>query len=171
MRDIKEPSQLYIFDPWGSILPERRQLLDTGWPGLFCEHILPSIPVGDVSRHFDPSMGRPAKELFAMLGALILQQAFDLTDEEAVQQFAFNIQWRYALNITEESGLPATLTILLSSRRPKRLLPIGCRIRSTRKRHPADIPEWIYRRDGTLHEQGQTGLSSDCNPSAGAADF
>ena len=38
-----------------------------------------------------------------MLGALILQQAFDLTDEETVQQYAFNIQWHYSLNITEES--------------------------------------------------------------------
>jgi hypothetical protein len=103
MRNIKDPNQLYIFDPWSSISPKRRQLLDTGWPGLFREHILPSIPVSKVSHHFDASMGRPTKELFALLGALILQQGFDLTDEESVAQFAFNIQWHYALNITEES--------------------------------------------------------------------
>jgi hypothetical protein len=103
MRNIKDPKQLYIFDPWSGISPKRRRLLNTEWPGLFREHILPSIPVGTVSCHFDPVMGRPAKELFSMLGALILQQAFDLTDEETVQQFAFNIQWHYALNITEES--------------------------------------------------------------------
>lgn len=103
MRNIKNPNQLYIFDPWGDISPKRRQLLESGWPGLFREHILPSIPVSEVSRHFDASMGRPTKELYAMLGALILQQAFDFTDEETVQQFAFNIQWHYALNVTEES--------------------------------------------------------------------
>jgi len=38
-----------------------------------------------------------------MLGAQILQQAFDLTDEETLQQYAFNIQWHYSLNISEES--------------------------------------------------------------------
>ena len=38
-----------------------------------------------------------------MLGALILQQSFDLTDEETVQQYAFNIQWHYSLNIHEET--------------------------------------------------------------------
>ena len=38
-----------------------------------------------------------------MLGGLILQQAFDLTDEEAVMQLSFNIQWHYALNITDET--------------------------------------------------------------------
>ena len=104
MRNIKNPNQLYIFDPWGEISPKRRQLLEAGWPpGLFREHILPSIPVSKVFRYFDASMGRPTKELYATLGALILQQAFDFTDEETVQQFAFNIQWHYALNITEES--------------------------------------------------------------------
>ena len=38
-----------------------------------------------------------------MLGALILQQSFDLTDEETVQQYAFNIQWHYSLNMREET--------------------------------------------------------------------
>jgi hypothetical protein len=38
-----------------------------------------------------------------MLGALILQQTFDLTDEQTVEQFCFNTQWHFALNITEES--------------------------------------------------------------------
>ncbi len=38
-----------------------------------------------------------------MLGVLLLQQAHDLTDEETVSQLEFNIQWHYALNLTEES--------------------------------------------------------------------
>jgi len=41
--------------------------------------------------------------MYTVLGALLLQQAHDLTDEETVNQLAFNIQWHYALNITEES--------------------------------------------------------------------
>jgi hypothetical protein len=34
---------------------------------------------------------------------LILQQAFDLTDEETSNPLFYNIQWHYALNISEES--------------------------------------------------------------------
>jgi hypothetical protein len=64
---------------------------------------LPSIPVDKVKKYFDPSFGRPSKELYSMLGTLILQQIFDLTDEETVQQYSFNIQWHYALNICEET--------------------------------------------------------------------
>ena len=103
MITVKDPNQLYIFDPWDFLTPKRRQMLDAGWPGLFKEHILPSLPVAKLSKYFDSVLGRPTKELYAMLGALILQQTFDLTDEETVEQFSFNIQWHYALNITEES--------------------------------------------------------------------
>ena len=103
MIKVNNPNQLNIFDPWAFLTPKRRQMLDAGWPGLFREHILPSIPVNKVSKYFSATFGRPTKELYSMLGALILQQTFDLTDEETIQQYAFNIQWHYSLNISEES--------------------------------------------------------------------
>ena len=103
MLHIKNPNQLNILDPWEFLTPKRREMLDNGWPSLFREHILPTIPVSKVAKYFNETFGRPTKELYAVLGALILQQSFDLTDEESVQQYAFNIQWHYALNITEES--------------------------------------------------------------------
>ena len=45
MIKVNNPNQLNIFDPWAFVTPKRRQMLDAGWPGLFREHILPSIPV------------------------------------------------------------------------------------------------------------------------------
>jgi len=103
MITVKNPNQLNIFDPWDHITPKRRKMLDNSWPGLFREHILPSIPVHKVAKYFDETFGRPTKELYAMIGALVLQQTLDLTDEETVRQYAFDTQWHYALNITEES--------------------------------------------------------------------
>ena len=103
MIKVKDPNQLYIFDPWATLTPKRRQLLDSGWPGLFREHILASLPVHNIAKYFDETFGRPSKEFYSMIGALVLQQTLDLTDEETVRQYAFDIQWHYALNITEES--------------------------------------------------------------------
>ena len=103
MINIKNPNQLNIFDPWDFLTPKRRKMLDNSWPGLFREHILPSIPVHKVAKYFDETFGRPTKELYAMIGALVLQQTLDLTDEETVRQYAFDTQWHYALNVTEES--------------------------------------------------------------------
>ena len=39
MIKVKNPNQLNIFDPWAFVTPEKRQMLDAGWPGLFREHI------------------------------------------------------------------------------------------------------------------------------------
>jgi len=111
MITVKNPNQLNIFDPWGFLTPKRRQLLDSGWPGLFREHILPSIPVHKVAKYFDESFGRPTKELYSMIGALVLQQTLDLTDEETVREYAFDTQWHYALNITEDSDKAKYLSL------------------------------------------------------------
>jgi len=52
---------------------------------------------------YNQTFGRSTKELHTILGVTILQQMFDLNDQETIDQLAFNIQWHYALNITEES--------------------------------------------------------------------
>ncbi|MBW1732476.1 MAG: transposase [Deltaproteobacteria bacterium] len=103
MIHIKNHKQRDLFDPWSFLSPKRRQLLDESWAGLFREHLLCELPVDKVASFFTEDFGRLTKELHTALGVLVLQQAHGLTDEETVNQLAFNIQWHYALNITEES--------------------------------------------------------------------
>ncbi len=105
MFHIKDRKTGQLFDPWRYLGPKRRKLLDESWAGLFREKLLPELPVERMMPFFSSSMGRPSKELYAMLGAILFQQAFDLTDEETVSQMAFNLQWHYALDIPEESDV------------------------------------------------------------------
>ena len=100
---IKDHKQAELFDSWGFLSPKRRQMLDASWPGFFKTLILPELPVSRIFPFFNSGFGRPTKELYTVLGVMVLQQTFDLTDEEACSQLAYNIQWHYALNITEES--------------------------------------------------------------------
>jgi hypothetical protein len=100
---IKDHKQGHLFDPWSFLSPKRRQLLDQSWAGLFKEQILCELPVSKLAPFFNDSFGRPTKELHSVLAVLVLQQALDLNDQQAIDQLAFNIQWHYALNITEES--------------------------------------------------------------------
>jgi hypothetical protein len=93
----------YIFDPWGYLGSKRRKLLDESWAGLFCEHILNELPVEKIAPFFHEDFGRPTKEMYTALGTVVLQQANDLSDEEAIDQLAFNIQWHFALDIPDES--------------------------------------------------------------------
>lgn len=100
---IKNHKQQDLFDPWSFLSPKRRKLLDQSWAGLFREELLCELPVNEFASNFIEDFGRPTKELHTVLGALVIQQTQDSTDEETVSQLAFNIQWHYALNITEES--------------------------------------------------------------------
>ncbi|MBW2639625.1 MAG: transposase [Deltaproteobacteria bacterium] len=100
---IKDHKQRDLFDPWRFLSPKRRRMLDESWPGLFRQHLLDEMPVDQISPFFCEDFGRPGKELYTLLGALLFQQTMDLNDMDTVEQLSFNIQWHYALNITEES--------------------------------------------------------------------
>jgi hypothetical protein len=77
--------------------------MESSWAKLFRDHVLFALPVDKIFKNYHWAMGRPTKELYAMLGVMILQQMHDLTDEEAVHAYAFSIEWHYALDITDES--------------------------------------------------------------------
>lgn len=103
MVHIKDRFTGQLFDPWRHLGTKRRKLLNESWAGLFREKLLPELPVERMMPFFSSSKGRPTKELYAMLGTILFQQVFDLTDEETVSQMAFNLQWHYALDLPEES--------------------------------------------------------------------
>jgi hypothetical protein len=93
----------YLFDPWSYLGPKRRRLMEESWAGVFRSHLLRELPVHKIAPYFSEGSGRPTKELFAALGAMILQQMHDLTDEETVDEFSFNLKWHFALDIPGES--------------------------------------------------------------------
>lgn len=100
---IKDNKQLPMFDPWDFLSPKRRRMLDESWAGLFREHLLDELPVDKMRPFLCDGFGAPSKELYTLLGVLLFQQAMDLNDQQCIEQLSYNIQWHYALNITEES--------------------------------------------------------------------
>jgi len=111
MLRIKDHKTLDMFDRFAHLGPKRRQLLDSSWAKLFRGEILPHLPVHFLTEYFDLTQGRPSNELFAMMGSMILQQMHDLTDEQTVEPFCFNIQWYFALNINNfRAGVEATMS-------------------------------------------------------------
>ena len=103
MINIKDHKTLNMFDPLPSLGPKRRRLMESSWAKLFRDHVLFALPVDKIFKNYHWAMGRPTKELYAMVGVMILQQMHDLTDEETVHAYAFSIEWHYALDITDES--------------------------------------------------------------------
>jgi len=109
MRHTKDHKTGYLFDPWGHLGPKRRQLLEQSWAGIFREYLLNELPVEKIARYFHPSMGRPSKELYTVLGTLVLQQLHDLSDGEVVCTLAFDTRWHYALDITGATDEQTTI--------------------------------------------------------------
>lgn len=103
----KNHKQVELFDPFEHLGLKRLALLKSSWAHLFREEILHKLPVEKLSPVYSESMGRRTKELYAMLGLVLLQQIEDLTDEETVRQFAFNIMWQYALDVTDAGDFSA----------------------------------------------------------------
>lgn len=107
MLNIKDHKTLYMFDPFEYLGPKRRKMLDDSWAGVFRDHVRQVLPVHLLAKHYSSDNGRPSNELVAMMGAMLLQHMHDLTDQETAEQFAFNLQWHYALDITSNSDSAA----------------------------------------------------------------
>ena len=110
MITVKDHHTERLFDPWEYLGPRRRKLLDSSWSGVFRRYLLEKLPVSRLARYFDEVMGRPSKELFTAMGSLILQQLHDLSDPEVTRALAFNLDWHYALDITDESDASTYLS-------------------------------------------------------------
>jgi Transposase DDE domain/Transposase domain (DUF772) len=91
-----------LFDPWEYLGPQRRRLLELSWAGVFRDYLLQHLPVRELAASFRDDFGRPSKDLHVALGALILQQLHDLTDQQTTEAVALNIAWHYALDVRRE---------------------------------------------------------------------
>ena len=74
MLTIRDHQTGDLFDPWEHLGDKRRRLLDRSWAAVFREHLLEHLPVGELAARFSRELGRPTKDLHAVVGALILQQ-------------------------------------------------------------------------------------------------
>ena len=110
MRRIDSPNQEQIWDPFDFLGSKRKALLESGWSGLFRTDLYSQLPVDAIKGAFHECMGRPTKELHTVLGTLVLQQLFDLTDQQTMHHLAFNIEWHYALNLVDEEDASKTIS-------------------------------------------------------------
>lgn len=87
MIHIKDHKQYDMFNPFEHLGPKRLAMLESSWAHMFREEILHRLPAEKLFPMYSEQYGRRTKELYAMLGTVILQQMQDLTDEETVRQF------------------------------------------------------------------------------------
>ena len=119
MLKVKNRDNLYFegMDPWENKLSAKKlALLQKSWAEVFRKHILPMMPIRHVAKYFDKEQGRPSKEVVSTCGACVLQQIFDLTDSETIDQLAFNEQWHYAVDVLDQDDQILCLKTLWNMR-------------------------------------------------------
>ena len=57
------------------------------------------MPADALAEHFDPTMGRPSKELYSMAGLIFLAEYFNWTQDETLDAYCFHMDVHYALNL------------------------------------------------------------------------
>jgi hypothetical protein len=101
-RDI-EQQEFIGLEKWRFIYSKQKlSILEKSWANVFRKHILPEIPVEPLLDFFSKNRGRKSKELYTVVGSLLLQQFFNLTDEETCNELSFNQLWHFALECFDE---------------------------------------------------------------------
>ena len=78
--------------------------LERDWPGPFRSAVLPLIDEEKFRPLYHADNGRPNTPVRLVLGVLLLKEFFDLTDEEALAELAFDMRWHVALDRTLEDA-------------------------------------------------------------------
>ena len=91
----------------GGLMPSAKQeACKKSWAGPFREKALPILlrAEAEFAEFYDEGNGRPNRSVALVLGTLILKEANDLTDEEALDALRFDTRWWCAFEVEPEEA-------------------------------------------------------------------
>jgi hypothetical protein len=99
----KTNPQQKLFDVGTQLSPSLRNRLESSWAHLFRTEILPILFKNeDQYAILYGKTGRPNFSVARMLGLCLLQEFNNLSDQQALDTFSFDIRWRHALDISDD---------------------------------------------------------------------
>jgi hypothetical protein len=95
--------QQKLFGVETQVSPSLRHRLESSWALLFRVEILPILfRKEDDYKMLYGKTGRPNFSVARLLGLCLLQEWNDLSDQEALDTFSFDMRWRFALDVSDE---------------------------------------------------------------------
>jgi len=99
----KTNPQEKLFGVDTQLSPRLRNRLESSWAHLFKTEVLPILFRNeDQYAMLYGKTGRPNFSVARVLGLCLLQEFNDLSDQQALDTFSFDIRWRYALDVSDE---------------------------------------------------------------------
>ena len=98
--------QISLHDITNTLTTREKKMLDKSWAKDFAERIFPIIDENRYNVLYSDKTSRPNTPVNIIIGALILKEIFDLTDDEIIETLMFDIRYRYALHTTSWDEQP-----------------------------------------------------------------
>ena len=92
--------QLSIFDRSLRLTERERKCLEKSWAKVFSDEIFPAIDEERFRVLYSENASRPNTPVNIIVGALIIKELFDLSDDEMVENLMLDIHYQYALRTT-----------------------------------------------------------------------
>jgi hypothetical protein len=99
----KTTPQQKLFGVGTELSPSLRSRIESSWAHLFKLEVLPILFKNeDRYAMLYGKTGRPNFSVARLLGLCLLQELNNLSDQQALDTFSFDIRWRYALDVSDE---------------------------------------------------------------------
>ena len=98
--------QLTVLDSTFNLTEREKRMLEKSWAKTFADKVFPAIDENIFSVLYSKKASRPNTPVNVIVGALILKEALNVTDDEIVEAMAFDIRYQYALHTTSFEEQP-----------------------------------------------------------------
>ena len=100
----KRDPQHNLFATSNLIPRAKAKRLEKSWAEAFRGRALPLIDENLFAPMYCDDNGRPNTPVQIVFGVLLLKEMFNLTDDDALNQLEYNLQWQHALRLTPEEA-------------------------------------------------------------------
>ena len=98
--------QLTLSDSTFNLTEREKRMLEKSWAKTFADKVFPAIDENIFSVLYSKKASRPNTPVNVIVGALILKEVLNVTDDEIVEAMAFDIRYQYALHTTSFEEQP-----------------------------------------------------------------
>ena len=101
-----EAQQISINDSFIKLTAREKKVLENSWAHIFANEIFPAIDEERFSVLYSDKASRPNTPVNVIIGALIIKELFDYSDDEIVENLMLDLHLQYALHTTSFEEQP-----------------------------------------------------------------
>lgn len=98
--------QISIMDSFSGLTAREQKALERSWAKVFADEIFPAIDEKRFSVLYSDKASRPNAPINVIIGALIIKELFDYSDDEIVENLMLDLHLQYALHTTSFEEQP-----------------------------------------------------------------